>query len=154
MADISPFKLTAAMSAVSQLKAELSEYASEDILASIESETNALELMDKLIERVMADEALADSAKQRAKRLEERADGNRVVLRAMMVAIAEKVQRPLATLSVSYHTKPIVTDATALPETLMRHAPDMKLIERALKDGDVPGVTKTNPEPRLTIRKA
>lgn len=152
MADISPYKLTAAMSAVAQLKAELADQSDDMILASIESETHALELMDKIIEAVLSDEALVAQGKERLKRIEARAQHRRLVLRAMMEAIAEKVERPLATLSISYRTKPIVTDASLLPEALMRRAPDMTLIAKALKVGDVPGVETSNPAPVLTLR--
>jgi hypothetical protein len=149
---ISPYKLTAAMSAVAQLRAELAGQDDDMILASIESETNALELMDQIIDAVVADEALVEQGKARLKRIEARADSRRLILRAMLEAIGEKVERPFATLSISYRTKPIVTDPTLLPQALLRTAPDMALIAKALKAGEVPGVTQSNPAPSLTLR--
>lgn len=149
---ISPYKLVAAMSAVSQLKAELADQSDDMILASIESETNALEVMDQIIEAVIADEAMVEQGKQRLKRIEARADRHRMVLRAMMEAIGERVERPLATLSIAYRTKPIVTDASLLPQALLRTAPDLHAIAKALKAGAVPGVAQSNPAPSLTIR--
>ena len=154
MSNISPHKLTAAMAAVSRLKAELAEQDSDMILASIESETNALELMDKVLEAVVADELLVEQGSARLKRIEARANRHRLILRAMMEEIAEKVERPLGTLSISYRTKPIVTDPTLLPEAFIRRAPDMHLIARALKDGAVAGAELSNPMPSLTIRSA
>ena len=121
------------------------------ILASIESETNALEMMDLVIEAVVADEQLVERGMARLKRIEARANRHRLILHAMMEQIAEKVERPLATLSISYRTKPIVTDASRLPPELMRTAPDMALIAKALKIGAVPGAEVSNPAPTLTL---
>ncbi len=151
---INPSALERAMSAVGRLKADLAGYEDDVILASIESETNALELMDRIIETVAADEALVENGKARLKRIEARADRHRAILKAMMEEIGDKLERPLATLSVSYRTKPIVTDASALPEALLRTAPDMHAIAKALKDGPVAGAELSNPAPVLTIRTA
>ena len=41
---------------------------------SIEGETDAFELMDRIIEQVVADKALVESGKARLKRIEARAD--------------------------------------------------------------------------------
>lgn len=149
---ISPHKLTAAMSAVSRLKAELAEQDADMVLASIESETSALELMDLVIEAVVADEALVEQGSARLKRIEARANRHRLILRAMLEQIGEKMERPLGTLSISYRTKPIVTDAALLPQALLRTAPDMALIAKALKVGPVAGVEASNPAPVLTLR--
>jgi hypothetical protein len=154
VAEISSYKLTAAMAAVSRLKAELASQDSDMILASIESETNALELMDRVIEAVVADELMVEQGSARLKRIEARANRHRLILRAMMEQIAEKVERPLATLSISYRTKPIITDASRLPPELMRTAPDMTALARALKDGAVAGAELSNPSPVLTLRTA
>ena len=151
---INPSALERAMSAVGRLKADLAGYEDDVILASIESETNALELMDRIIETVAADEALVENGKARLKRIEARADRHRAILKAMMEEIGDKLERPLATLSVSYRTKPIVTDASALPAGLLRTAPDMHAIAKALKDGPVAGAELSNPAPVLTIRTA
>ncbi|HXJ25767.1 MAG TPA: hypothetical protein VNH17_08710, partial [Streptosporangiaceae bacterium] len=111
---ISPYKLERAMSAVAQLKAQLAGYEDDVVLASIESETQALELIDRLVEHVVADEALVDAGKARLKRIEARADRHREILRAMMAEIAEKVERPLATLSLGTGPRTaVVTDAQA-----------------------------------------
>lgn len=142
------------MAAVSRLKAELASQDSDMVLASIDSETNALEMMDLVIEAVVADEAMIEKAEARMKRIEARAQRHRLILRAMMEQIAEKVERPLATLSISYRTKPIITDASRLPPELMRTAPDMTALARALKDGAVAGAELSNPSPVLTLRTA
>jgi hypothetical protein len=154
MADISPFKLTAAMSAVSRLKAELADHDDDMILASIESETNALELMDRIIENVVADEALVERGKERLKRIEARADRHRLILKAMMEEIAERVERPLATLSIGTGPRAvIITDERAVPEYYFRHAPDKVAIGKDLKAGkQIEGAELANGAPVLTMR--
>jgi len=154
MADISPYRLTAAMSAVSRLKAELADHSEDDILASIESETNALELMDRIIENVVADEALVERGKERIRRIEARADRYRTILKAMMEEIAEKVERPLATLSIGTGPRAvIITDQAALPEFYFRRAPDKIALGKDLKAGkQIEGAELANGMPVLTMR--
>src|SRR5262245_56052908 len=121
----SPHRLTAALKAVAELQQQLAGYDDADILAAIESETDAFELMDKLIEFVVADEALVESGKARLKRLEARAARRRSVLRVMMGEIGEKVERPLATLSLGLGPRPVeVTDESLIPPAFWRQAVD------------------------------
>jgi len=157
VADISPYKLERAMSAVARLKAELAEQDADMILASIESETNALELMDKVIEAVVADEALVDKAEARMKRITARANRHRLILKAMMQEIAERVERPLATLSVSHRTELAeVPTNEELPSTFLRSAPDKTLITKTLRSGgQVPGYElREKPDMTMTLRSA
>ena len=151
---ISPYKLERAMSAVVQLKAQLAGYEDDVVLASIESETQALELIDRLVEHVVADEALVDAGKARLKRIEARADRHREILKAMMAEIAEKVERPLATLSLGTGPRTaIVTDAQAVPDVYWRRAIDKQELLKALKNGPVEGAELSNGAPVLTLRK-
>jgi hypothetical protein len=156
----SSYKLEAAMSQFMQLRAQGQQEGwwpqdDEDQLAVAESETDILEILDAYAERVMQRELLADRAKARAKRLEDGAEPYRRVIREIMQQIVgDKIQRPLYTANVSYRTKPIVTDAGALPADLLRTAPDMHAIAKALKDGPVSGAELSNPAPVLTIRTA
>lgn len=150
---ISPQRLMAAMSAAQQVKQLLIGYSDEDLLASLESETDALELLDRVAEQAIADKELAAKASERAKRLGERAERARDIVKRMLEALElKKIERPLFTASIGFHTKAIVTDPDALPDALIRHAPDMVAIGKALREGEVPGATLSNPEPRLTIR--
>lgn len=158
-ADPSAYKLEQAMSRYMQLRAEGERdgwwpQEEEDALAIAESETDILEILDGYAERVMQRESLAERAKQRAKRLEASADTDRRVIREIMEVIGEKVTRPLYTASIGYRTKAVVTDAAALPADLLRTAPDMHAIARALKDGPVAGAELSNPAPVLTLRSA
>jgi hypothetical protein len=63
------------------------------------------------------------------------------------------LERPLYSASISYPRKPLVTNAEELPDTYIRHAPDMVAIGKALRAGEtIPGAELRNPEPQLTIR--
>lgn len=154
---VSPKALEAAMSAVDQIRAMLGEDADPDLrLGMIEGETDALALLDRIIEHVLADETLADGARARAKRLEARADRLRAVVSSVLIDKlgVEKLERPLYTASIGHRAKPVVTDATALPEAFVRHAPDMIAIGKALRQGDsVAGAELSNPAPVLTIKR-
>jgi hypothetical protein len=142
------------MSAVGRLKEQLAGYEDDVILASIESETNALDLIDRIIEHVVADEALVESGKARLKRIEARADRHREILKAMMAEIAEKVERPLATLSLGTGPRTaVVTDAKLIPEVYWRRAIDKQELLRGLKAGAVEGAELSNGAPVLTLRK-
>ena len=153
---INPHKLVAAMSAVGKLKAELTGYENDDLLASIESETDALELMDRVIEHVVADEALVERGKQRLKRIEARADRHRSILKAMMEQIAEKVERPLATLSLGTGPRTaVITDEQSVLDVYWRRSIDKAELLKALKAGDsVQGAELSNGSTVLTIRPA
>jgi hypothetical protein len=160
------------MSAVMQIKATLYEtqnkYPSTDpdthgalrnaeerlLLDTIEGESGAFELMDRIIELVVADEALVESGKARLKRIEARADRHREILKAMMAEIAEKVERPLATLSLGTGPRTaVVTDAKLIPEVYWRRAIDKQELLRGLKAGAVEGAELSNGAPVLTLRK-
>ena len=150
---VSPRRLELAMSTAQQLLAELPE---DDQLRldTIEGETEAFELMDRITESVLADESLAELARARAKRLEERADHRRAIILQMLEALEmTKLQRPLATLSISNGIRsPIVTNADELPRDFIREAVDMVALGKAMRAGqDVPGAVLRNPERVLRI---
>lgn len=123
---------------------------------SLEGETRFFAVLDDLAELALADNKLVELARERIKRLEERAESHRNIIRQMLeIAALPKVERPLFTASVSYPRKPIVTDATELPDAFIRHAPDMVAIGKALRAGnELPGAVLGNPEARLTLRTA
>jgi hypothetical protein len=150
---VSPRRLELAMSTAQQLLAELPE---DDQLRldTIEGETEAFELMDRITESVLADESLAELARARAKRLEERADHRRAIILQMLEALEmTKVQRPLYTASLSHRSKPIVTNADALPDDFIRQSVDLVALGKALRAGQtVEGAELSNPMPSLTLR--
>jgi hypothetical protein len=123
-------------------------------LASIESETDALTLIDRLLESVVADEALVEGGRARLKRIEDRAEKRRDVLQAMMEQIGEKIERPLATLSLSNGRRTaVITDQAGLPEGYWRRSVDRLAIEKDLKAGKaIPGAELSNGANVLYIR--
>jgi hypothetical protein len=144
------------MSAAQQVKQLLVGYSDEDLLASLESETDALELLDRFVEHALADKELAAKASERAARLKERAERSRDIIQRMMAALElTKLERSLATLSISQHRELQVIDEAELPDEFIRHAPDKVAIAKALRAGqDIPGATLGNAQPRLTLRTA
>jgi hypothetical protein len=112
--------------------------------------------VDALVEIALADKHLVEQARARAQRIENRAERTRAILLAMMEALAlKKVERPIATLSVSHYAKASVTDADALPDEFIRKAPDLVAIRKALTHGEeVTGAVLGNPTPRLVLRAA
>jgi hypothetical protein len=152
---ISPVTIERVMSDAQQAIATLPDTSDQELLlATIEGESDALEAIDKLAEMALADKHLVEIARARAQRLEARAAGVRAVIIAMMQGLQlSKLQRPLATMSVSHTTTARVTEQDELPAEYMRSAPDMHAIRKALTNGEtVPGATLNNPSPTLTIR--
>lgn len=154
---ISPRKLEAAMSAAQQIK-ELLPYDDDNklLIDTVDGETDVFEIIDKLAELAIADKALAEKAAERAKRIAGRSERNREVIKAMMQALdIPKLERPLATLSISQHRELQVIDEAELPAEFVRHSPDKVAIAKALRAGfPVSGATLGNDQPRLTIRTA
>jgi hypothetical protein len=152
---VSPVTIERVMSDAQQAIAALPDTSDQELLlATIEGESDALEAIDRLAEMALADKHLVEIARARAQRLEARAAGVRSVIIAMMQGLQlSKLQRPLATMSVSHSTTARVTDQAELPAEYMRSAPDMHAIRKALTNGEtVPGASLNNPAPVLTIR--
>jgi hypothetical protein len=160
MSGVSPRALEAAMSAVDQIRDAMAEHLDVDDMTlwldTIEGETNALELLDRIVERILADAALVEAARLRARRLETRAERLRAVVTRVLIdklSVAH-LERPLYTAAVSHRSKPVITDGDLLPAEYVRSAPDLTKIGRALRDGGaVPGAELSNPAPVLTITK-
>lgn len=143
------------MSEVMQLITELPDDDERLRHDSLEGETRFFAVLDDLAETALADKKLVELARERIKRLEERAERHRAIIARMMeVAELQKAERPTFTASVAYRSKAIVTDEKLLPEIYMRRSPDMHLISKALKDGALPGAELSNPAPVLTLRTA
>jgi DNA gyrase/topoisomerase IV subunit A len=124
-------------------------------LNTIEGESDALELIDEVIEIVRSDEAFIEEIKRRTQRLEVRADRGRKMLRDLMEKIGVKrLQRPLATLSISLRNSLHVTDEKHVPPRFWKSSVDRIALKKALQAGeDVPGATLGNAYPSLTLRK-
>ena len=124
------------------------------LLGSLEGETDIMEVLDRVVESSIADNKLAELARERAKRVEERARKSREIALKIIEALGvSPLTRPVYTASLTYPRKPLVTNADELPKEMIREAPDMVAIGKALRAGEtIPGAELRNPEPQLTIR--
>ena len=124
------------------------------LLGSLEGETDIMEVLDRVVESSIADKKLAEMARERARRIEARADRTREIATRIVEALAiSPIERPIYTASLTFPRKPLVTNADELPDTYIRHAPDLVAIGKALRAGEtIPGAELKNPEPQLTIR--
>jgi hypothetical protein len=124
------------------------------LLGSLEGETDIMEVLDRVIESSIADKKLAELARERARRIEARADRAREIATRIVEALEiSPLERPVYTASLTFPRKPLVTNAEELPDTYIRHAPDMVAIGKALRAGEtIPGAELKNPEPQLIIR--
>ena len=143
------------MSAAQQAMAKAGDAIDEKLRRdTIEGESSAFELMDRYADAVMADEVLAKLARERALRLEKRAAANRDVIERMLIALelGEPLERATYTASLGHRSTAVITDASLLPDELVKHSPDMRLITKVLLDGvSVDGATLSNPEPHLIL---
>lgn len=154
---ISPHKLMAAVVAAQKAVAELPEDDQRLKRDTIEGETALFELLDRCAEQAVADKLMAEKARDRAKRFEARADSHRDIIARVLDALelSEPLVRPTYTASLAHTRDVIITDAAALPEALIRHAPDVRLIGKLLREGrEVEGATLGNAQPSLTLRTA
>jgi len=126
-----------------QLRAE--GYEDDVVTAAIESETDLFRVFDRVAERIDQDNRSAVIARERAKRLENRADRNTEFLDFLMRTIGNqtKVERPTAT--VFYQTNaPRLEIEGEVPETFLTQVPDKPAIVKAIKAGEnVPGCQLT-----------
>ena len=155
MKGVTAFAIERAMSAAMQIISELPD--DEDhalLLGSLDGETDIFEVLDRVVESSIADNKLAELARERAKRVEERARKSREIALKIIEALGvSPLTRPVYTASLTYPRKPLVTNADELPKEMIREAPDMVAIGKALRAGEtIPGAELKNPEPQLTIR--
>ncbi len=126
-----------------QLRAE--GYEDDVVTAAIESETDLFRVFDRVAERIDQDNRSAVIARERAKRLEARADRNTEFLDYLLRTIGNqtKLERPTAT--VFYQTNPAKLEIEGeVPETFLTQVPDKPAIVKALKAGeDIPGCRLT-----------
>jgi hypothetical protein len=126
------------------------------LLNTIEGESDVLEVLDRVVEHAVADAKLVELARERARRLEERAKRTRNVALQIIEALGvSPLERPVYTASVSYHRELGSLNEAELPDEWWRRAPDKVAIAKALRAGqDIPGASLGNDAPRLTIRTA
>lgn len=126
------------------------------LISTVEGESNVLEVLDRVVEHAIADAKLVELARERAKRIEERAKRTRNVALQIIEALGiSPLERPLFTASVSYHREIGTLDETLLPDEFIRRAPDKVAIAKALRAGqEVAGASLGNNAPRLIIRTA
>jgi hypothetical protein len=141
------------------------ELEEDDVLRqdSIEAETGALELIDKLIEAEQDAKSLAVGIGTRMDHLAERKtrfENRRVALRKYIMQIMEaanlkKVERPAATVSISAgRPKVVIINEDDLPDYCVRvkREPAKAVIKDLLSGGHVVnGAILSNPEPVLKI---
>lgn len=163
-ADLTAIQVTAVLN---HLRDQLGEEPDEQLLLdSLEGETDAFELIGKLLNGIERDEGdvnaldtqIADrnERKQRAKK---RVDGRREAIMALLeCAGLDKLTLPEASLSLrTLPAKLAVNDPEAVPEdfTVVKRVPAMDAIKSAFSvDGDLPNWLRVEPErPSLTIRR-
>jgi hypothetical protein len=141
------------------------ELEEDDVLRQdmIEGETNALELIDNLIEMERVAASLENSLKFYILKMEERkhrfADRRiglrRFIQQIMEAANLKKVERPAATVSIATgRPKVVIVDESQIPDAYWRIKREVnkEAIATTLKAlRDVPGTTLSNPEPVLRI---
>jgi len=156
----SPWRVERAMSAAMELRAQLigedGTLADDDriLVDTLDGETDVFAVLDRIIENSMADAVLAEMAAARATRLKARKDRLRTTALAMLEAleITRPIERAAYTASIQRRTKAIITDPTLIPPSLLRTAPDLHAVAKALKDGPVSGAELGNPMPHLVVR--
>lgn len=132
---------------------------------TLEGATDLDEALSMLARELIERETLKGAIEKQKRALAERGEriaGSIETIRgamceAMQRANLPKLQTPMATLSLrNTPQKAVVTDADALPESLIRvkREPNLTAIKDALKSGEtVPGATLSNGGVSLAIRK-
>lgn len=137
-------------------------------LDTLEGETDAMELADRLIAEVLDDEALAEACKAqeaaieaRRKRFEARARAKRRVALELLESIGvRKLERPRATISRTAGRVSVqITDEAAVPSQLCTvkttTTPDKAAIRKQIEAGEiVPGAELVRGDDALTMRVA
>ncbi len=131
---------------------------------SLDSQTDVLDLMDRSLAAMQADEALAQAIKsqedalaKRRQRIESRRDAHKAAVREMLRATGQKkVERPLATLSMRQGSVAVhIHDDASVPTQLCKvtRTPDKAAIRKQIEAGeDVPGAYLVRGEDTLSVR--
>lgn len=153
--------------AAEALRTRLAGMSDEDWSLTIESETNFVEAVDRVLAEMNEAEAMKTGIEALAAQLEERRtryDGRVKRLKealslAMQAGDVPKLERPLATLSLKrLPVNLVITDEAKIPmDYFVRQDPrlDRKALLAALKDKqEIPGVTLDNGGTTLQMRRA
>ena len=137
----------------------------ELMLLLAEGETNLLELIDRMLELDLDDDAFIDALKQardtmavRLHRLQERRRSRRSILEQALVLLERKsLERPTGTLSLSERAPALVVEEeAAIPARFFDLKPvlNRQRAKAALDGGEtVPGATLSNGSITLTVRR-
>lgn len=131
---------------------------------TLDGETDAVEIMDRLLASMQEDEALAEAAKSqaielsnRASRLAARAAAKKKTLGFILDATGQrKAERPRGTVSrLEGRLSVSILDETIIPSQLRKAIimPDMTAIKKQLEAGEiVPGATLVRGENTVSVR--
>ena len=154
---------------IEMVSAELREMLGDDFdpdtfWDSLDGETDALDLVDRILKHRAADKALADATKAqatelsgRAKRLSERDAAHKRALHTLLNAAGEKkLERSLATVSVQKGRISVrIVNEEDVPSQLCKTtiAPDKTAIKKQIEGGeDVPGAELVRGDDTISIR--
>jgi hypothetical protein len=168
--NVSPVRIEMAMSHAQQfaarLRAEDPELDHDDLLLALDSETEAPDLIRRVIRSAIEDEAFEEAIAARIRDLQARKsryaarkEAARGLARDMMTAIETHkiVDTEFSATIGSPRSKAVVVNAELLPEALVRvkveRSPDMALIDKAIKAGGIPPGVEIQPAPPIfTVR--
>ncbi len=140
------------------------EFDPETFWDSLDGETDAVDIADRLISSMQDDATLADAAKEyaaeissRAKRISERAGAKKKALLQILDATGEKkLERPLATISRRAGSISVsITEESVIPSQLMKTTvfPDKSEIKKQLQAGEVvPGAELVRGPDTVSVR--
>ena len=135
------------------------------VIDTAEGETGLFDIIDKAVAQIEQNEAWADVLGEKIRALSERqlrfshaaSDLREAVAEAMIEIGKPSHKTPEFTLSVRVTKPKMLINEETLPDdykkTVIKKVPDKDAIQAVLDiGGDVPGVTKTNGKPSLTVR--
>ena len=137
-------------------------------LDTLDGETNAVDIADRIIAEMLESEAISDAARaqiaaltKRRDRLDARANAYRASLLGLLDAIGEKkLERPRATISRRAGSVSVmITDENSIPSQLCVTktitSPDKAAIKKQIEAGEtVPGAELTRGPDGVTVRVA
>jgi hypothetical protein len=158
--------LAAVIRQIDRLLETYPELADDDLLRldTIEGNTDALDIANRLARLEIHSTAMADAVKaeidalsKRKQRYLDRKAAARLALQTLLSAIgSRKLELPSATVSLTKRAEGVkVTDVDALPQGYYKteRKADLDAIKKAIKSGDdLPGVERTPAGESLTIR--
>ena len=140
------------------------DYDDDAFLDTLDGETDAADILDRVVAKMQDAEALADAIRgqiaeltARRQRIDARAEAMRATLLTIIDAMGmTKVERPRATISRRAGLLSVrITDETAIPTQLCKvvQSPDKAAIKKQLQAGEaVPGATLEAGPDGVTVR--